>query len=242
MNEHPSCRWWRWCWLVTLACSPGVGVGVLECWGVCTKGCNSWIYSACCKWTIIHQHRAAVNSTHRWNGICQDLVNHRVKFRRLLPKLSGRAHLWGKMVFRKGVKRAVRAISEVRSASTSAWVSGTPLSTAPRSTCSSITWECKAEHLSQLTWPLHCGNKDNDRRHFLTFLSFFVFHTQPHSVIFRVCVYIILWIKFGGIYILWLAFGCFCLSLYDNIYSSQLSHLTCWSNRRLFVGIAASDL
>lgn len=25
-------------WVATLACSPGMGVGVLDCWGVCTKG------------------------------------------------------------------------------------------------------------------------------------------------------------------------------------------------------------
>lgn len=65
---------------------------------------SSWIYSAGCNWTFIHQIRGRVHSAHRWNGICQDLVNHRVKFRRLLPKLSRRAHLWGKMVFCEGWK------------------------------------------------------------------------------------------------------------------------------------------
>lgn len=44
MNILPAC--WRWkmttlminSWVATLACSPGMGVGVLECSGVCTKG------------------------------------------------------------------------------------------------------------------------------------------------------------------------------------------------------------
>lgn len=65
---------------------------------------GSWIYSACCNWTFIHQIRERVNFAHRWSGISQDLVNHRVKFRWLLPKLSRRAHLWGKMVFCEGRK------------------------------------------------------------------------------------------------------------------------------------------
>lgn len=47
-------------------------------------------------------------------------------------------------------EKASEAIREVRIANTSAWVSGTPMSTAPQrlsplSTCSSITCECKAE-------------------------------------------------------------------------------------------------
>lgn len=82
-------------WLATLACSPGMGVGVLECWGVCTKGFKHINHlNPAHMQTFRHQANDRVKYTHHWNGICQDLVNHRVKFRRLLPKLSGRAHLW----------------------------------------------------------------------------------------------------------------------------------------------------
>lgn len=44
MNKHPACGWCEMTmWMrktvgvATLACSPGLGVGVLDCWGVCTN-------------------------------------------------------------------------------------------------------------------------------------------------------------------------------------------------------------
>lgn len=80
-------------WVATLACSPGMGVGVLECWGVCTKGFKHTNQLNPAR-TQTFRHQTNIKYTHRWNGIRQDLVDHRVKFRRLLPKLSRRAHLW----------------------------------------------------------------------------------------------------------------------------------------------------
>lgn len=69
-------------WVATLACSPGMGVGVLECWGVCTKGFkHTNQLNPAHMQTFRHQTNNRGKYTYSWNRICQDLINHRVKFR-----------------------------------------------------------------------------------------------------------------------------------------------------------------
>lgn len=136
-------------WVATLACSPGRGVGVLECWGVCTKSFkHTNQLNPARMQTFRHEAEGGLKySPQDWN-----LPRSRQLPRKVPPTAAETERAStsvGRMVVCKGEKVS-EAIREVLIANTSAWVSGTPLSTAPQglsplSTCSSITCQCEAE-------------------------------------------------------------------------------------------------
>lgn len=148
----------------------------------------------------------------------------------------------GRMAASWKVKRPVKAIREVWIASTSAWVSGTPLSAAPQrlsplSTCSSITWERRAERrVSGSHWD---GTQAIKKKKNLFILC--LWQLWPSAYV------LMHWVGNFLFYGLSLCLR-FIIFLFEPVKGgsfwifNQASDLTCWSNRRVFVGIAANDL